>query len=64
MNQSRLKEILKEKGIKQRELIEMAGLSEPNISRYVNQQRIPSVYNAVKIAKALTMAVEDIFLIK
>ena len=49
----RLKEILNERGMTQREIAEKAGITEASISRYIAFQRVPKVTHVLKIANAL-----------
>ena len=44
----------------QKELSEMTGITESAISRYVNGERIPSLKNVIKIARALECRVGDL----
>jgi DNA-binding XRE family transcriptional regulator len=58
---NRLKEILDERGIKQKWLAEKANVKENTLSGIINNKTITSVDIAIRIAKVLNMAVEDIF---
>ena len=49
----RLKEIIEERGMTQRELAEKAGITEATISRYLSFQRVPKATHVLKIANAL-----------
>jgi transcriptional regulator with XRE-family HTH domain len=53
-------DILKEKGMTQRELAIDSGLSPATISEYVNGVRMPSVSAAVNMAYALDMEVGEL----
>ena len=44
----------------QKELSEMTGITESAISRYVNGERMPSLKNVIKIARALECSVGDL----
>ena len=57
----RLSKLLKEKGIKQREIAEMLGVDEVNISRYIHGTRIPRNETACKIAELLDTTVVYLF---
>jgi transcriptional regulator with XRE-family HTH domain len=46
-------EIMKAKGITQKELARATGLKASNLSHIQNNRRLPSVINLVKIADAL-----------
>ncbi|MBR6365289.1 MAG: helix-turn-helix transcriptional regulator [Lachnospiraceae bacterium] len=56
----RIREMLNEKKINQKQLSEMTGLTESAISRYVNGDRIPRGANLMKIAKALGTTADDL----
>ena len=49
----RMKELISKKGISQKQLAKISGLTESTISRYVRGERIPRGVNLIKIAKAL-----------
>lgn len=51
-----LRTLLSESGMTQRELAEESGLSEANISRYLNKKRMPSVAALSSIAHAFPCA--------
>lgn len=53
-----LKEILKERGISQRQLSEMTGITETAISRYSNGERVPNITNALKISESLGVSID------
>lgn len=56
----RIKEMLNQKGISQKELSEMTGITESAISHYVKGDRVPRGANLVKIAKALGTTADDL----
>ena len=56
----RIKEMLQEKGISQKELAELTGLTESAISHYVKGDRVPRGTNLVKIANALGTTTDDL----
>lgn len=58
---TKLKIVLFERGIKHRWLAEQAGIKEQTISDIVNGKRRPTLDNALKIAKALGVSVEELF---
>ena len=58
---NRLKEILDDKGIKQKWLAEKAGIKENTLSGIINNKTVTNVDIAIKIARVLGMQVEDIF---
>lgn len=59
---NRLREILLERGISQRELSRMSGVTQPHISVLLSgERRAPGVRTALKIAKALDVSVEEIW---
>ncbi len=49
----RLTELLKERGVSQKELAELVGVTEASISRYMNSDRIPKAEIIANIATAL-----------
>lgn len=53
-----LKEILKERGISQRQLSEMTGITEATISKYSKGERVPSITNALKISESLGVSID------
>ena len=58
----RIKEMLKEKNISQKELAEMTGITESAISRYVKGERVPRGTNLIKIAKALETTADELLI--
>lgn len=56
----RIKELLTQKGITQKELSGLTGITESAISHYVKGDRIPRGANLVKIAKALGTTTDDL----
>jgi putative transcriptional regulator len=61
MVKNRLKEILDDRGIKQKWLAEKANVKENTLSGIINNKTVTSVDIAIRIAKVLEMPVEDIF---
>lgn len=55
----RLRKLMYRAGVTQRELSEMTGISQPNISKYFNGKTIPSFYIADRIAKALGCSTDE-----
>ena len=58
---NKLKSILEERKMSQKDLAELSENSCPNINRYVNSGRVSNVVTALKIAKALGLTVEHIW---
>lgn len=56
----RIKQILKEKNISQKQLSEITGITESAISRYIKGDRVPRGANLVKISKALETTTDDL----
>ena len=54
----RLKAALEFRGLSQKDLAEMTGLTECCISRYVNNERVPRTDNAIKICDALNVTLD------
>lgn len=57
---NRIKELLDEKGITQRKLAELTGMTESAISHYIKGDRIPRGMNLIKIAQALSTTADDL----
>jgi transcriptional regulator with XRE-family HTH domain len=58
----RIENILNEKGIKQRELANKAGIAELSISRILTEKTKPTVDSLEKITKALDIELWELFL--
>ena len=58
---NKLKSILEERKMSQKDLAELSENNCPNINRYVKSGRVPNVVTALKIAKALGLTVEHIW---
>lgn len=56
----RIKELLDQRGITQKELSKKTGITESAISHYVKGDRVPRGANLVKIAKALGTTADDL----
>ncbi len=56
----RIKEMLDEKNITQKQLSEITGITESAISHYIKGDRVPRGTNLVKIAKALGTTADDL----
>lgn len=56
----RIKEMLDEKNISQKQLSEITGITESAISHYIKGDRVPRGTNLVKIAKALGTTADDL----
>ena len=61
---NRLKVVMAEKEITNIELASKAGLHENYISDLRNRRKEPGIYNALRVADALNVPVEDIWYIK
>ena len=61
---SKLKVVMAEKDITNRELARITGLHENYISDLRNRRKEPGIYNALRVANALNVSVEDIWYIK
>lgn len=57
---SRLSLLLRQRGLSQRDLAEMVGLTPAAISRYVSGERKPKAIILAKIAKSLGVQPEDL----
>ena len=56
----RIKEMLGNKGISQKKLSEMTGITESAISHYIKGDRVPRGANLIKIARALGTTADDL----
>ena len=61
---SRLKVVMAEKEVTNVELSNKTGLHENYISNLRNRRKEPGIYNALRVARALNVKVEDIWYIK
>ena len=61
MKQTVLKQIRKQKGLKQLQIAKKASISLMSYQRYETGERVPNVYTAQLIAQALQTTVEEIF---
>lgn len=59
--QNRLRVVLAEKRIKQKDLVEQIGLDKTTLSELVNEKREPTLATARKIARALNMEIGEIW---
>lgn len=57
----RLNRKMRELGINQQRLSEITGLSLVSINRYINARAMPSVYNALLIARALDCSMYELY---
>lgn len=61
---SNIGEILKKKGITQKELAKLIGVTEASVSRYVSGDRIPKGTTCIQIAKILDCEFDDLYTLK
>lgn len=57
----KLKELLEERGMKQKDFAKLTKCTEPSISLYASKIIIPSMETVWKIAKTLDVKIEDMF---
>lgn len=57
----RLRDILKERGLTLKAFSELSGISQPNLSNYINGNISPTLDTLDKIAKALDLEIQDLF---
>jgi transcriptional regulator with XRE-family HTH domain len=57
----RLRDILKERGLTLKAFADLSGISQPNLSNYINGNISPTLDTLDKIAKALNIEVQDLF---
>ena len=58
MWREKVKDILKKKGLKQKDLAELSGITESSLSRYMKDLREPKVDDFIKMADALGVSVD------
>jgi len=61
---NRLKEILDERGTKNVWLADKAGVNNSTLGNIIKNRHNPSIEIAIKIARALNMKVEDIWIVE
>jgi putative transcriptional regulator len=61
---NRLREIIEQRGIKQKFLADQSGVNEQTLSNCINNRFNLSLENAIKIAKVLNMPVEELFIVE
>lgn len=59
--ESRLRIVIAEKGIRQKDLAEQAGISAAQLSALVNKKSLPTLPVAYRISEVLGVPVEDIW---
>ncbi|MCR5309803.1 MAG: helix-turn-helix domain-containing protein [Lachnospiraceae bacterium] len=57
---NRIRDLLREKGISQKQLAELTGVTESAVSHYISGDRVPRGNNLIKIAEALGTTVDVI----
>lgn len=58
---NRLEEVLTERGIYNRRIAELLGVTESTVSRWVHNKQQPDVYKLYKIAEYLKIDIRDLF---
>jgi len=58
---NRLREVMKEQGITQKELSRMTGIAQSTLSRIINETKEINLTTAKTISKALTFPIEYIW---
>lgn len=56
-----LRDILKEKGLTLKAFSEISGISQPNLSNYINGNISPTLDTVEKIARSLNMDIRELF---
>lgn len=56
----KLNRLMTDRGITQKDLSELTGISQPMISYYLNGRRAPSLHNARRLAVALKCSISDL----
>jgi len=62
-SKNRIRKFRKKKGLRQTDLARMIGIFQSELSEIERGIRKPSVYLAKKIAKALGVSLDDLFLV-
>jgi putative transcriptional regulator len=57
----RIRDVRRQRGLRQVDLAKMVGVFQSEISEIECGKRVPSVYLAKKIAKALGVSIDDLF---
>jgi putative transcriptional regulator len=60
--QLRIKEVIKEKKIQQKDLAELIGVSKVTVSYWCNNQTLPSIETLGSIAKVLEVRISDLII--
>ena len=58
---NKLKYLMDKRGLTQKEVAEATGVTESNMSLYINAKRMPNAVTAYKIAKFLRVKYEELF---
>lgn len=58
---NRIREIMKKRGIKQKDLASETGISQSTLSRIINEEKEINLKTALKISKALAYPIEYIW---
>jgi putative transcriptional regulator len=58
---NRIREVRRQRGLRQVDLARMVGVFQSEISEIECGKRIPSVYLAKRIARALGVSIDDLF---
>ena len=58
---NRLREIRQKKKLNQQQLAELAGASQQTISDIETERRMPSIYTAMQLSRALGVSIETLF---
>ncbi len=57
----RLRDILKDRGLTLKAFSDISGISQPNLSNYINGNISPTLDTLDKIAKSLNLEIQDLF---
>lgn len=57
----RLRDILKDRGLTLKAFSDISGISQPNLSNYINGNISPTLDTLDKIARSLNLEVQDLF---
>ena len=53
-----IKRLLCERGLKQKDIAKITKLTKSAISKYINGDRMPDIYNLVRLAEALNVSID------
>ena len=64
LNKEKYKLYIKEQDLSQKDIAILTGLSEPSVSRLIAGKTKPRLTTAIRIARALNVRLEELFILK